>query len=132
MFGTFSFLNRLTTAVPTAIRQSNIRQAAAAVVVRITLLARLTVESQAQPIPLVLDVQIVGDPNNIPQVGVTIHSDGRLKHRNVAIATLESAALGCNGYCVLWLYPVKNGVSVIVDSEGMSGNNELRQSLILY
>ena len=59
-----------------------------------------------------MDVQIVGDPNDLSQVGVTIHSDGWLKHWNVAIATLESAALGCNGYCVLWLYPVKNGVSV--------------------
>ncbi len=71
MFGIFSFLNHLTTAVPTAIRQSNIRQAAASVVVRITLLTRSTVESQTQTIPLVLDVQVVGDPNDLPQVGVT-------------------------------------------------------------
>lgn len=94
------------------VRQSNIRQTATAVVVGVTLFAVSAVESQAQPIPLVFDAQVIGDPNELPQIGVAIHSDGWLEYWDVAIATLESAAFGCDDYCVLWLYPVENSVPV--------------------
>ncbi len=46
------------------------------------------------------------------KLALPIHSDSWLEHWNVASATLKSAALGCNGYCVFWLYPVENSVPV--------------------
>lgn len=75
VFGIFSSLNHMATVVSPAFCQSNIMQTAAAIVVDYPP-RQPPVESQSQTIPLVLDAQVVDDPNDLLQVDVTIHSDG--------------------------------------------------------
>ena len=43
------------------------------------------------------------------KLALLLHLDGWLEHGDVAIAILESDALGGNGYFVLWLYPMEHG-----------------------